>query len=195
MTKEYAVEVKVRNNLLLTKMRANGLSAPALAKEAKVALNSIYELLSMSAPAVRQSGEWRKPVVSIATTLRCLPEDIIPMAQVRNALPKNKATVEADADELRSFMLTHQDPSRDIERTQAMHMLAKHVLTLPPRSQDVLARRFGIKTGHEETLGDIGRSLGLSVERVRQIEMKALRKLGEGHRRQELREVAATLCN
>ena len=49
--------------------------------------------------------------------------------------------------------------------------------TLSEREADVLRRRFGIGFNHPMTLEDIGKEYGLSRERIRQIESKALRKL------------------
>jgi RNA polymerase sigma factor (sigma-70 family) len=53
----------------------------------------------------------------------------------------------------------------------------RHLLTLPPREQAVLAWRFGLGGQPSQTLNEIGRRLGLSRERVRQIEVAALEEL------------------
>lgn len=49
--------------------------------------------------------------------------------------------------------------------------------TLNQREEQVIRLRFGLDNGHEKTLEEIGKELGVTRERVRQIEDKALRKL------------------
>ncbi len=48
---------------------------------------------------------------------------------------------------------------------------------LTPRNRDILSRRFGLKSGKKETLESIGKSYGITRERVRQIEESTLAQL------------------
>lgn len=60
--------------------------------------------------------------------------------------------------------------------------------TLTKREADVLRRRFGIETGEPQTLEEIGQSYGVTRERIRQIETKAMRKMRHPIRVKVLRE-------
>jgi RNA polymerase nonessential primary-like sigma factor len=62
--------------------------------------------------------------------------------------------------------------------------------TLDEREQDVIKLRYGLDDGMPRTLDQIGRSFGLSRERVRQIEREVMSKLREGDRAARLREYA-----
>lgn len=55
--------------------------------------------------------------------------------------------------------------------------LEKAISTLKPREQTVLRLRFGLDDGSEKTLEEIGQEVGVTRERIRQIEQKTLRKL------------------
>ena len=59
--------------------------------------------------------------------------------------------------------------------------------TLSPREDKVLAMRFGLEEGVEMTLEEIGSAFGVTRERIRQIEAKALRKLRHPSRSRRLR--------
>jgi hypothetical protein len=48
---------------------------------------------------------------------------------------------------------------------------------LNTRNKDVISKRFGLKTGHKETLESIGKSYGITRERVRQIEEVSLKQI------------------
>jgi RNA polymerase primary sigma factor len=60
--------------------------------------------------------------------------------------------------------------------------------TLNPRERRVLELRFGIKDGRARTLEEVGREFGVTRERIRQIEAKALRKLRHPTRSKRLRD-------
>ena len=61
--------------------------------------------------------------------------------------------------------------------------------TLAPRERRVLQLRFGLIDAHELTLQEVGQRLGVTRERIRQIETKALRKLRHPSRSQKLKDL------
>jgi RNA polymerase primary sigma factor len=60
--------------------------------------------------------------------------------------------------------------------------------TLTPREARVLSMRFGLETGIPYTLEEVGEKFGLTRERIRQIEGKALRRLRHPRRARQLKE-------
>jgi RNA polymerase nonessential primary-like sigma factor len=48
---------------------------------------------------------------------------------------------------------------------------------LPQRHQDVLSRRFGLRGHDSGTLEEVGEAVGLTRERVRQVQMEGLKRL------------------
>jgi RNA polymerase primary sigma factor len=60
--------------------------------------------------------------------------------------------------------------------------------TLTPRERRVLQLRFGLIDGHQRTLEEVGKRFGVTRERIRQIEAKALRKLRHPSRSKKLRD-------
>jgi RNA polymerase primary sigma factor len=71
-----------------------------------------------------------------------------------------------------------------ILREQLEEMLAD----LGEREREVLRLRFGLEDGHAHTLEDVGKRFGVTRERIRQIEAKALRKLRHPSRSRRLKD-------
>jgi RNA polymerase primary sigma factor len=70
-----------------------------------------------------------------------------------------------------------------------LHAEMEDVLdTLSPRERRVLQLRFGLADGHQRTLEEVGKRFGVTRERIRQIEAKALRKLRHPSRSTKLRD-------
>jgi len=59
--------------------------------------------------------------------------------------------------------------------------------TLTPREERIIKMRFGLEDGTEHTLEEVGQNFGVTRERIRQIEAKALRKLRHPSRNRRLR--------
>jgi len=60
--------------------------------------------------------------------------------------------------------------------------------SLTPREQRVLQLRFGLEDGRSRTLEEVGKEFGVTRERIRQIEAKALRKLRHPSRSRKLKD-------
>ena len=69
------------------------------------------------------------------------------------------------------------DPFELASRTVLRDEIGKALATLTPREERIMALRFGMGGGGTHTLDEIGDELGFTRERVRQIEVEALRKL------------------
>ncbi len=75
----------------------------------------------------------------------------------------------------------------------ASHQLLKEqvedvLMTLSDREKRVLELRFGLEDGRSRTLEEVGREFGVTRERIRQIEAKALRKLRHPSRSKKLKD-------
>ncbi len=83
------------------------------------------------------------------------------------------------------------DPQAAVE-TQMLHGQLSEVLdSLPERSAIVMRMRFGLEDGRPRTLDEVGRYLGLTRERIRQIERDTLAEIRAGGRADALREYVA----
>ena len=94
--------------------------------------------------------------------------------------PLEKSTVEFTAtyDQMTSYLQNGDgnDATFVIENEEFMNDMTVFLDSLPPRYKQVIDLRFGL-TGNEHNYREIGEILGISIERVRQIEAKTLRKL------------------
>ena len=67
-------------------------------------------------------------------------------------------------------------------------LLEKLLQSLSPREREVIALRFGLKTGNPLTLDEVAREYKITRERVRQIEARAMGKLQHPSRKQALED-------
>ena len=68
-------------------------------------------------------------------------------------------------------------PSSRASQTLLREQLEEILIDLTPREQKILAMRFGLKDGINHTLEEVGQVFGVTRERIRQIEAKALEKI------------------
>jgi RNA polymerase primary sigma factor len=73
-------------------------------------------------------------------------------------------------------------PIEDVINLRLTEEVEKVLATLTPREEKILRMRFGIGERSDHTLEEVGRVFGVTRERIRQIEAKALKKLRQPHR-------------
>jgi len=70
-------------------------------------------------------------------------------------------------------IMPHKEAARKLLRDQIKEILAD----LAPREQKIISMRFGLEDGITHTLEEVGQEFGVTRERIRQIEAKALEKI------------------
>ena len=80
-----------------------------------------------------------------------------------------------------------ESPSAAVAKQDLKDQLYKVMDSLEPREKTVLIKRYGLEDDQPMTLEEIGKELGLSRERIRQIEEKALRKMRNPIRSEQLK--------
>jgi RNA polymerase primary sigma factor len=81
-------------------------------------------------------------------------------------------------------------PDQEVEVSLSEQLLRRTIEELPETERDVITLRFGLTGDEPQPLRETGRRLGLSAERVRQIESRALKRLAMRRELEALREVA-----
>ncbi len=71
----------------------------------------------------------------------------------------------------------HSGPENEVQDDDLRHSIVRWLKDLNIKQREVLARRFGLLGYEPSTLEDVGAEIGLTRERVRQIQVEALRRL------------------
>ena len=134
----------------------------------------------------------RPPTIpELAQQLELLPEKVQWMLQV-SLVPISLETPVGDDEDSELGMFVEDEISPSPTQMVYQNMLKERVdevlATLSPREARILRLRFGLDDNHPYTLEEVGAKFGLTRERIRQIEGKALRRLRHPYRARQLRE-------
>lgn len=134
----------------------------------------------------------RKPTVEeIAATMDTEPRKVQWMLKVSwQPLSLEHPVGEDDDSELGNFIEndTEPTPSDNAYSNLLKEKIEELLSTLTPREARILRLRFGLQNGRSYTLEEVGRKFGLTRERIRQIEGRALRRLRHPRRSRQLRD-------
>jgi RNA polymerase primary sigma factor len=93
-------------------------------------------------------------------------------------------------------LMDERNPEVALLGVERKEQVAKMLSKLTPREASILSRRFGIDDRGEMTQVEIADEEGVSKERIRQIEAKAMRKLRSFSRRDsQIAELVADACD
>lgn len=110
----------------------------------------------------------------------------VPLEDVQHMLALNEKITSVDIpiglDENKTLLETLPDesshnPAEDLTEYELNHYLEAMLDQLSDNQQEVIARRFGLRGYDKQTLEDVGAAIGLTRERVRQIQVESLKVL------------------
>jgi len=153
-------------------------------------VETINKLIRISRTLLQDLG--REPTAEEIADAMALPvervREIIKIAQEPISL---ETPIGEEEDSHLGDFIEDQDalaPAEAASFTMLKEQLEDVLETLTPRERKVLKLRFGLDDGRPRTLEEVGREFGVTRERIRQIEAKALRKLRHPSRSKRLKD-------
>ena len=126
----------------------------------------------------------------VAYEMEIEPDKVREIIKVSQEPASLEAPVGEEEDSRLGDFIQDASASPTDQATQAL--LKDHIRevlgSLSPREAKVLEYRFGLEDGKQRTLEEVGREFGVTRERIRQIEAKAIRKLRHPTRAKKLRD-------
>ncbi len=188
---EYRVCMKIRNNLFIQRIEKAGYKTIGeFCRIHNLNTTDVGEVIALKRSPLMSNGKFRVSVIKAADILECAPEDLFTQAQMAIAIKTNKQTILVNEAELK-FMLDQPEQKLldvAIEDEQRNGLIEEMLAWMPPREAKILRLRFGLDDGIEHTLDEISKDIGCSRNRVRQIECRALRRLRQPGRADQLRD-------
>ena len=181
MDKDINVQLRIRNNLILREIlksyasvaefcRAHGLTQSAVGRYINFKQNAVTKQrrYSIRYKPVIDGYYWATTVTLIAKALKVDEFDLFP----QHLWDKRQNTFELEIDSENMIEFNENKYIEDNTRIE----FGKALASLEPREEEIIKERFGFDS-EQKTYREISERFGVSFERIRQIEQRALRKL------------------
>ncbi|MDR7416348.1 MAG: RNA polymerase sigma factor RpoD [Armatimonadota bacterium] len=153
-------------------------------------VETINKLVRVSRQLLQQKGREPTPE-EIAEEMGLTPERVREIMKIAQEPISLETPIGEEEDSHLGDFIEDQEalaPAEAASYTLLKEQLESVLETLTPRERKVLKLRFGLDDGRPRTLEEVGREFGVTRERIRQIEAKALRKLRHPSRSKRLRD-------
>ena len=153
-------------------------------------VETINKLLRVSRRLLQELGRDATDE-EIGDELGMTPERVREIRKISQEPVSLETPIGAEEDSQLGDFVEDKDATAPVDAASLtmLHVEMDDILdTLTPRERRVLQLRFGLLDGHQRTLEEVGKRFGVTRERVRQIEAKALRKMRHPSRSGKLRD-------
>jgi RNA polymerase primary sigma factor len=153
-------------------------------------VETINRLIKVSRQLLQELG--REPSVEeIAEAMTLTPEKVREVMKISQEPISLETPIGEEEDSHLGDFIEDQEAVAPAEAASVMLLKEKMqdvLQNLTERERKVLVLRFGLEDGHQRTLEEVGQEFGVTRERIRQIEAKALRKLRHPSRGKALKD-------
>jgi len=153
-------------------------------------VETINRLIKVSRQLLQELG--REPTVEeIAGSMGLTPEKVREVMKISQEPISLETPIGEEEDSHLGDFIEDQEAVAPAEAASVMLLKEKMqdvLQNLTERERKVLVLRFGLEDGHQRTLEEVGQEFGVTRERIRQIEAKALRKLRHPSRGKALKD-------
>jgi RNA polymerase primary sigma factor len=153
-------------------------------------VETINRLIKVSRQLLQELG--REPTVEeIAESMGLTPEKVREVMKISQEPISLETPIGEEEDSHLGDFIEDQEAVAPAEAASVMLLKEKMqdvLQNLTERERKVLVLRFGLEDGHQRTLEEVGQEFGVTRERIRQIEAKALRKLRHPSRGKALKD-------
>lgn len=179
---DYIVQFRVKNGPMLRALRASKYQTVAdLSRDSGVSAQSIGRYLNLKAAPLREDGEYRNDILTIAAYLHCSPDDLFPVQHLRKGLATNAAEVEASIEDIAGYLSRGADPQSIAEQREVGRVMAGVLATLPDRPRRAVEMRYGLNGNGEHSLDEVAKEIGgVTRERARQVILRGERLIKHG---------------
>ena len=142
-------------------------------------------------PELAQSMEREPTPTELGEVLGMAPERVVEIVRASRSPMSLEQPVGEDGDESLADFVEDPDPDtadRALLAGTLREDLHRALAILPDRQQTILVRRFGLDGQEPWTLDQIGAHFGVTRERIRQLQVEALRKLKRSSVSRDLRD-------